>query len=536
MEINTLYYGDCLEWMDRWNDRSVDLIYLDPPFNSDEDYNMLFNKKTLKDAQYRAFQDTWTWDEEAIKRYDIYKRAKGKRAHNVIIGLHGILGDSGMMAYLTYMAERLEHMYRLLKPTGAIYLHCDQTASHYLKILLDNIFGARNFRDEIVWKRCVSDAKGNQYLPKKWGTNTDTIFFYGMKDHRTRPYRKLSPEELEVKFPLIDEKDGRRYKDDSNHIWSTPGMGARPNLCYEWRGYRNPHPSGWRLKKERLEEEYQKGSIIIHENGRLERRAYEEDYRGEPIGNLWTDINPVMGKEDIGRDTQKPEELLRRIIMASSDKESVILDPFCGCGTTIAVARDMGRKWVGIDISSHAIDLIKEVKLKDKTIATKGIPYDFASAQKLAKDSPFNFESWAVTRLPGFVPNTKQTADGGVDGRATLAIKPDDYDSDLGLAQVKGGQKFNLSSLRDFIHVSDSKKAALGYFITLNRVTTQNARREVLKKRTISIRGNKFQRIQLWSIDEYFENRWPQVPLMNDPYTGNPLRRNLEMFSDMPLG
>ncbi len=522
--------------MSRWNDNSVDLICLDPPFNSQADKNMLFSKKMVGDAQYRAFKDTWTWDEEASKRYGVYENSVGKRAYKSVTGLYGVLGESGMLAYLTYMAERLEEMYRILKPTGAIYLHCDQTASHYLKIVLDNIFGARNFRDEIIWKRAVSQAKGNQYLPKKWGTNTDTIFFYGMKDHRPIPYKELNPNELEQKFPFTDEKDGRRYKDDSNHIYSTPGMGDRPNLCYEWRGYRNPHPSGWRLKKERMEEEYQKGNIIIHENGRLERRAYEEDYRGEPIGNLWTDINPVSGEEDLGRDTQKPEDLYKRIIMASSKKEDIVLDPFCGCGTTVAAAKELGRKWIGIDISSHAIDLIKEVKLRDKSIATKGIPYDFASARKLAKDSPFNFESWAVTRLPGFVPNTKQVADGGVDGRATLAIKPDNYDSRLGLAQVKGTKIFSLSSLRDFIHVSDSKKAAVGYFITLNRVNTTQARKEVLRKGRISIRGNEFQRMQLWSIDEYFENSWPQVPLMNDPYTGNPIRKNLEMFSDMPLG
>ena len=200
-----------------------------------------------------------------------------------------------------------------------------------------------------------------------------------------------------------------------------------------------------------------------------------------------------------------------------------MLDPFCGCGTTIDAARNLNRKWMGIDISSFAIDLIKEKRLKDKSVPTKGIPFSFNSATKLAKDSPFNFESWAITRLSGFVPNSKQVGDGGIDGRATLAYQPDDYDSRLGLAQVKGSQSFDLGKLRDFLYVSDRDKSAVGCFITLNQVSSREAKKECVNQGKIHINGYPYLRMQLWSINDYFENRSPNLPIMNDPYTGIPL-------------
>ena len=428
-----------------------------------------------------------------------------------------------MLAYLTYMAERLEQMHRILKPTGSIYLHCDPTASHYLKILMDAIFGAINFRNEIVWKRATSQAKGSQHLPKTWGANTDSIFFYSKgRQSRITPFRMLNSDEILRKFPKVDEK-GRRFKDDSAHIWSSPGMGARPNLCFTWRGFTNPHPSGWRLSKARLEEEYQKGNIVIHPNGKLERRAYEESYRGEPIGNLWADIDPAMGNERLGYPTQKPVKLLERIIGASSKKGDIVLDPFCGCGTTIDAARRLDRNWIGIDVSSFAIDLIRTKRLREPNTPIKGIPYDFASARMLARDNPFSFESWAVTRLPGFVPNIKQIGDGGIDGRATLATKPDNFDSRLGLAQVKGGGGFHLGSLRDFIHVINRDKAAVGCFITLDQVGSLDARKEVANSGKILVKGYEYRRMQLWSISDYFDDRLPSLPVMNDPYSGRPL-------------
>ena len=240
---------------------------------------------------------------------------------------------------------------------------------------MDVVFGVNNFRNEIVWKRATSAQKGSQHASKKWGPNTDTILFYGKTEQsELRDYRDLREEEIIKKFPREDEK-GRRYYNDSAHIWSSPNMGARPNLCYTWRGFTNPHPSGWRLSKERMEEEYKKGNIIIRKdrkgNHKLERRKYLDDYAGVPIGSLWADILPASGGERTGYRTQKPLALLERIIKASSQKGETVLDAFCGCATTCVAAESLGRQWIGIDVSKAAYELVK-VRLKKQQEALNG--------------------------------------------------------------------------------------------------------------------------------------------------------------------
>ena len=252
-----------------------------------------------------------------------------------------------------------------------------------------------------------------------------------------------------------------------------------------------------------------------------------------PLGKVpedWWDLPQLNSNapERVGYPTQKPVKLLERITKASSSEGDIVLDPFCGCGTTIDAARKLRRRWAGIDISSFAIELIIEKRLRDPTIPTRGIPTDLASARKLATEQPFNFESWAVTRLPRFAPNTKQVGDGGVDGRAVLATKPDDYDSRLALAQIKGG-KFNLSALRDFIGVTHRDKAALGCYVTLDPVTTLAARTEIANTGKISVSGYKYPRMQVWPICDYFDERMPSLPIMNDPYTGKPMNQ-LSLF------
>ena len=243
------------------------------------------------------------------------------------------------------------------------------------------------------------------------------------------------------------------------------------------------------------------------------------------IDNVWRIpcLQPAS-RERLGYPTQKPRSVLDRIIEASSKEGDIILDPFCGCGTTIEAASNLRRRWIGIDISSFAIDLIREKRLKDRTTPTKGIPTDLVSAKKLAAEQPFDFESWAVMRMPGFAPNTKQVGDGGIDGRATLATKPDDYNSRLALAQIKGG-KFSLSHLRDFIGVNKRDKAALGCYVTLEPVHTTAARTEVANTGKISVSGYKYPRIQIWPISDYFDARYPLLPVMNDPYTGKPMHQ-----------
>ena len=217
-----------------------------------------------------------------------------------------------------------------------------------------------------------------------------------------------------------------------------------------------------------------------------------------------------------------------RVIRSSCPVGGVVLDPFCGCGTTIYAARRLNRQWIGIDISAFAIDLIRERRLQDRTIPTYGIPADLLGARKLAADKPFDFESWAVTRLPGFAPNMKQRGDGGVDGRATIAIPPDDANSRLALAQVKGG-RFAVSYLRDFRHVIDREKAAVGCFMTLDPAPSRH-RADAKTAGVVHVSGQPFDRLNLWSIADYFDERLPALPTMTDPYSGKPIEHQQRLL------
>ena len=252
-------------------------------------------------------------------------------------------------------------------------------------------------------------------------------------------------------------------------------------------------------------------------------KKFLDEQPGVPLQDVWTDVRPIhnLAPERLGYPTQKPRSLLERIIAASSNKGDVVLDPFCGCGTTIEAARRLERRWCGIDISAFAIDLIRDRRLQDRTIPTYGIPADLVGARRLATDDPFAFESWAVTRLPGFAPNIRQRGDGGVDGRATLALSPDDFRSRLALAQVKGG-RFTVSYLRDFRHVIDREKAAVGCFMTLDPAPARH-RADAKTAGVVHVSGQSFDRLHLWSMAEYFDRRYPTLPIMTDPYSGKPI-------------
>lgn len=350
----TIFTRDNLEVMRGINSTSIDLIYLDPPFNK----NKKFIAPTGTKAEGASFDDIFK-KADIKDEWLVLIEHKHKDIFEFINGIKLISKGDYNWCYITYMAIRLLECHRILKDTGSLYLHCDSTMSHYLKLLLDCIFGERNFRNEIIWQRHTSSQRGSQHKPTHWGHTTETILFYAKSSKaQVLPYRKFTEEELAEKFPLKDVRG--RYYDDSAHIWRNPNMGARPNLCYKWRGFKNPYPSGWRLSKERLEEEYQKGNIVILPNGKLQRRKYQEDWLGTTAGSLWTDINPAQGKERTGYPTQKPLALLERIVKASSNKGDVILDPFCGCATTCVASEVLERKWIGIDISPKAYQLVND--------------------------------------------------------------------------------------------------------------------------------------------------------------------------------
>ena len=350
MEKNKLFTGDNLHIMHGIDDEEIDLIYLDPPFNSKKLYEAPVGSK----AAGASFEDMWTWDdvdEAYLENLIEYYPYLVQFIHTI-----GKIYNENMKAYITYMSQRIIEMKRILKKTGIIYFHCDNTASHYVKIVLDRIFGKNNLINEIYWKRLVVSGKGSQYKSRKFGSNTDVLLAYSKsKDYYFHPYRKISKEEMQVKFPYGSEPN--RYK-LGTRIFRSPAAGDRPNLCFEWRGHKPPSTAGWAMSKDRLEEEYKKGNIIIKENGKLERRVYEKDYIGEPIGNLWTDLEPISASERTGYPTQKPLSLLRRIIETSSKKGDLILDPFCGCATTCVASQQLDRRWIGIDISETSAKLV----------------------------------------------------------------------------------------------------------------------------------------------------------------------------------
>ena len=311
----TLFHGDNLEMLRGIDSETIHLIATDPPFNKGRDFHATPDSL----AAGASFQDRWTWDDD-IKEWADQLLDDWPHVHHVIDGSRKSYGND-MGAFLCFMGVRLIEMWRVLRPDGSIYLHCDPTASHYLKELMDAIFNKKNFQNEIVWKRS-SGQKGSQHDSRKFGSEHDVILFYSKNVKRyafnmPKKQTDLTEEERIKKFPKQDS-DGRRWKDDSHHIWRTPGMGARKNLCYTWRGFKNRSIAGWRMKKKKLEEEYQKGNIeiIMKPDGtkKLRRKVYEDDYAGENMGDLWTDIpNLTVDNEKVGYPTQKPVELYLRI-------------------------------------------------------------------------------------------------------------------------------------------------------------------------------------------------------------------------------
>ena len=479
-ELNSLHYGDNLHIMRTWSNGWVDIAYADPPFNSKANYNQLYRVETdtksgtPRSASLKAFEDTWTWGAPAVERIERIKNAPAHPAYKAITALHILLGDSGMMAYLSYMAERLVEIHRLLKPTGSLYLHCDNTAGAHLQILLDDIFGPKQFRNAIRW--CYSNSgRSKRFFVKKH----DTIFLYTKTDAAYwGDYRvPISEKYLESHYRHVDEQ-GRR--------------------CF------------------------------IRTNAGKTRIYYPAD--GMTCNDWWIDIPSLnsVAKERLGYPTQKPVALLERIIAASSREGDIVLDPFCGCGTTVVAADTLKRQWVGVDINPIALDIIKTHRFPGRDIPITGIPADFASAARLAQENRRHFEIWAIGCVPGLAPNERGGADGGIDGVGNTVEKPGAGFKPLVLAQVKSG-KFSLSHLRDFLHVIEREKAALGIYLTLFPVTSPSAAAEIANKGTVVIGTETLPRVQCYSMSEHFDGQRGRLrmPQLTDPYTGKPLQNLL---------
>ena len=351
----TIFLHDNIDILENTNSESIDLIYLDPPFNK--------NKKLAapmgSSAEGAEFKDIFR--EEDLKEVWLQTIEEDQpELHHYLNGIKGV-GKKYNFAYLAYMAIRLIECHRILKKTGAVYLHCDQTMSHYLKTTMDCVFGEDQFRNEIIWQRNSDRGKGSQHEPKSLGTDTDCLFFYTKSnEHDFKGVYKLAePQELASKFPQ-DDGDGKGRYNTGTPLFCQPSMGARPNLCYTYKGVTNPHPSGWSVSKERLEQMDKRGEIVWRHGKRPLRKSYLSAYRGKPINNLWLGIPIPRGQERTGYPTQKPLALLERIISASSKVGDMVLDPFCGGATTCIASERLERQWIGIDVSHKAYDLVKQ--------------------------------------------------------------------------------------------------------------------------------------------------------------------------------
>ncbi len=468
--MNKLYYGDNLTVLRNViDDESVDLIYLDPPFNSQATYNVLFRSTSGEQsrAQIEAFDDTWHWGDEAELAFDGVMTSGNSDAAEMLRAMRSFLKENDMMAYLAMMCVRVLELRRVLKPTGSLYLHCDPTASHYLKILIDAIFGATSFRNEITWKRTSS----HNDAVRRFGDVTDTILFY-TKTHQYEfnvQYVPYAQSYIDI-FYVHADPDGRRWRRSD---LSSPH--PRPNLTYEYKGWKPP-TNGWRVSRERMEELDREGRLHFPKDpeGRIQLKRYLDEMPGQPCTNSWEDIPPIhaLTAERLGYPTQKPLALLERIVSAISAEGQVVLDPFCGCGTAIHAAQKLKREWIGIDITHLAISLI-EKRLKDAFSGIKyeihGTPKDLDGARALADQDKYQFQWWAVS-LVNAVPfaGKKKGADSGIDG--LIYFKPEGKTTEKAIVSVKGGENINVAMIRDLAHVVDREKAKIGVFITFGRL------------------------------------------------------------------
>jgi len=514
-QSNRLYFGDNLEILrEQIKDESVDLVYLDPPFNSQARYNVLFKSpvEDVTSAQVGAFLDFWSWHtgEAEVAYHEIMTKIGGPTA-TFVAALRTALGESDMMAYLVMMALRLVELRRVLKPTGSLYLHCDPTASHYLKVLLDGIFGADRFRSEVIWKRTSAHNSA-----KRWGPIHDTLLFYSASDQFTwEDIRQPYDQDYIDAFFTHANDDGRRWqRADLTGSGVRHGESGKPwrgiDVTAKGRHWAVPHAELTRLDRD--------GHIHWPKkaDGVPRLKKYLDELPGMPLQDIIVDIKPVhnVGQERLGYPTQKPIALMDRIIRASTKPGQTVLDPFCGCGTTVHAAEAAGRHWIGVDVSIHAIHVI-EGRLREafgerRVPSAAGIPADYASAERLAKTNPFQFQWWANYLLGAHRLNEiKKGADRGIDGELFFPNGPGRSYGRL-IISAKAGNT-GPAHVRELRGVIEREKAEMGLFVCLERPTAAMEKEAVVAGFAKVVHG-RLPRLQIVSIAEWFEGRRPTMP------------------------
>jgi len=507
--MNQLYYGDNLDVLRRYiKDESVDLIYLDPPFNSKRNYNIIYRDGTSDaTAQVQAFEDTWAWNDEAESAFhEVVTASPNNGAREFLASMQRLIGKNDMLAYLSMMTIRLVELKRVLKPNGSIYLHCDPTMSHYLKVLMDSIFGAGYFRTEIIWQRTTAhnDAKQGR---KQHGRIHDTILFFTKSNEWqwNSMYTEYSEDYLKKMYRHIEPETGRRYRLDN---LTGPGGASKGNPQYEVMGVTRY----WRYSRDKMAALIKEGRIVQSGPGKVPAyKRYLDEMPGVVIQDVWTDI------PNIGSITA--EAMLERIIGGSSNEGDVVLDPFCGCGTTVVAAQHLKRKWIGIDVTHLAIGLVKSrlVHRFDHNVLKHckviGEPTDLAGARQLADDDKYQFQYWALG-LVGARPDPsmeKKGADGGIDGKR-LFIDNTQNEVKTILFSVKGGGSIPSTAVRDLSGTVLANSAQMGVLISIAPYTKKMKEAAAAAGRYDAPNGKSYPRIQLFTVEELLDGQQIDMP------------------------
>ncbi len=525
---NRLYYGDNLDVLRGFDAACVDLIYLDPPFNSNASYNILFKSPGGggADASIEAFDDTWSWGPAAASALMDVTASGNHRLHTLLQAMKTAIGENAMMAYLAMMAVRLVELHRVLKPTGSLYLHCDPTASHYLKLVLDAMFGQEQFLNEIIWKRTFAHGGSRRYGPVH-----DTLLFYSKNGHNRWQDLKVGHDDSYVikHFRNVDVARNEKFQ-----AISLTGAGIRKGESGQsWRNV-DPTEVGrhWAIPRAIIAKEGLEATGTIEALDALDRvgriywptveggtprlKWFVSDLDGARLGDVWTDIPPIsaQAKERLGYPTQKPIALLERIIAASSNPGDVVLDPFCGCGTAVDAAQKLGRQWIGIDVTHLAIGLI-EKRLRDgygdaAVFETIGVPKDRDSALRLAADAPHEFQNWFCLKVGGFpLDGGRKGADKGIDGHFYAYENAKEVTT--GVISVKAGQNIGVAMLRDLRGVMERENYTYGVFLSAYEPTRPMLAEAAAAGMHDSEFG-RFPRLQILTPADFFHGNLPKLP------------------------